>query len=155
MASFTGTVTAAHPQDEVWSYLADLRRTREWDPSVADARLVSGEVGKVGSRYELDVSFLGRTVTLAYETAVSEPPHRIVFTAETDALSVVDEALIVRLPTGSRATWNASLGLKGARQVLELPLRAAFARLGGKAEEGLRKRLSEPMLTAVSAGAQS
>lgn len=155
MASFTGTVRAAHPQDEVWSYLADLRRIREWDPSVADARLVSGEPGKVGSRYELDVTFLGRTVTLAYETVVSEPPHRIVFAAETDALSVVDEASILPLPAGSRATWNASLHLKGARRVLELPLQAAFARLGVKAEEGLRERLSEPMLAGVSAGAHS
>ncbi|HMA26252.1 MAG: SRPBCC family protein [Solirubrobacterales bacterium] len=153
MASYTGTATAAHPQDDVWSYLADLRLIREWDPSVADARLVSGEPGKVGSRYELDVTFLGRTVTLAYETVVSEPPHRIVFAAETDALSVVDEALVLPLPEGSRATWNASLHLKGVRQVLELPLRAAFARLGGKAEQGLRERLSEPMLAAAPPGA--
>ena len=155
MASFTGTVTTAHPQDEVWSYLADLRLIREWDPSVADARLVSGEAGTLGSRYELDVTFLGRTVTLAYETVVSEPPHRIVFAAETDALSVVDEALVLPLPAGSRATWNGALHLKGARQVLELPLRAAFARLGGKAEKGLRERLSEPVLAGVSAGAHS
>jgi hypothetical protein len=155
MASFTGTVTSAHPQDEVWSYLADLRLIREWDPSVADARLVSGEAGKVGSGYELDVTFLGRTVTLAYETVVSEPPHRVVFAAETDALSIVDEALILPLPAGTRATWSASLHLKGARRVLELPLRAAFARLGGKAEEGLRERLAEPMLAGVPAGAGS
>lgn len=155
MARFTGTVTAAHPQDEVWSYLADLRRIRQWDPSVADVRLVSGEPGTVGSRYDLDVTFLGRTVTLAYETVVSEPPHRIVFAAETDSLSVVDEALILPLPAGSRATWNASLRLKGARQVLELPLRVAFARLGGRAEAGLRKRLGEPTLAEASAGAHS
>ena len=105
---------------------------------------------------DFDVTFLGRTVTLAYETVVSEPPQRIVFAgAETDALSVLDEALILPLPAGSRATWNASLHLKGARQVLELPLRAAFARLGGKAEEGLRERLAEPMFAGVSAGARS
>jgi carbon monoxide dehydrogenase subunit G len=151
MASYTGTVPASLSQEEAWRYLADLRSVRDWDPSVKAARLIEGEPGEVGSRYELEVGFLGRTVTLPYETVASDPPHRLVFQAETDAVSVVDEARILPLPAGSHVTWDASLGLKGARRMLELPLQAAFSRLGRRAEDGLRRQLGERAMAGAHA----
>ncbi len=97
MAHYSATLTTENTPDDVWRYLADLRSIVEWDPSVEDARLVEGEPGTVGARYELDVRFLGRTATLPYETVVAEPPHRLVFAAETDAMSIADEAIILPL----------------------------------------------------------
>ena len=128
MAQYKGTTTAPHSPEEVWRYLADLRSVAEWDPSVERASLVAGEPGEVGSRYELEVSFFGRTVTLPYETVESDPPHRVVFRAETDLVSVRDEASIgLILDGGSSVSWDADLRLKGPQRVLDLPLRAAFA----------------------------
>lgn len=147
MARYEATVTATHPPEEVWAYLADLRLIGEWDPSVVGARLVFGEPGTVGARYEVDVSFLGRTLTLPYLTVEVEPPHRVVFSAETSLVSVRDEARIGPiLDRGSTVTWDADLRLKGPRRILDLPLRAAFNRLGSRAERGLAERLSEPNL---------
>jgi uncharacterized protein YndB with AHSA1/START domain len=148
MASYEATVTAAHSPEEVWRYLADLRLIREWDPSVVGARLVSGEPGTVGARYEVDVSFLGRTLTLPYLTVEVEPPRRVVFSAETSSVTVRDEARIGPIRDGdSTVTWDADLRLKGPRRILDLPLRAAFNRLGSRAERGLAGRLNEPILT--------
>jgi len=146
MANYTGTVSAPHSPEEVWRYLADLRSIAQWDPSVAAARLVDRGPGTVGSRYEVDVTFLGRTVTLPYTTVEAEPPHRVVFSAETDLVSSRDEARIGPSLDGSTVTWDADLQLKGAWKVLDLPLRAAFRRLGESAERGLRERLNEPTL---------
>ena len=106
----------------------------------------------MGTRYELDVRFLGRTVTLPYETVVAEPPHRLVFAAETDAMSIADEAIILPTVSGSSLTWRASLHLRGARRLLDPPLRLAFARLGRNAEIGLRTRLAVPMSEAQPVG---
>ena len=50
------------------------------------------------------------------------------------------------LVSGSSLTWRASLHLRGARRLLDPPLRLAFARLGRKAEDGLRERLASPMM---------
>ncbi|HEX5820178.1 MAG TPA: SRPBCC family protein [Solirubrobacterales bacterium] len=142
MAQYSATLATENRPDDVWRYLADLRSIVEWDPSVEDARLVAGEPGLVGTRYELDVRFLGRTVALPYETVVAEPPHRLVFAAETDAMSIADEAIIVPTISGSSLTWRASLSLRGGRRLLDPPLRLAFARLGRNAETGLRARLA-------------
>lgn len=147
MARYEATVNVAHTPEEVWRYLADLRLIGEWDPSVVGARLVSGEPGTVGARYEVDVRFLGRTLTLPYLTAEVEPPHRVVFSAETSLISVRDEARVGPIRDGgSTVTWDADLRLKGPRRILDLPLRAAFNRLGRRAERGLAERLNEPSL---------
>ncbi len=152
MARYSATLTTENRPDDVWRYLADLRSIAEWDPSVEGARLVAGEPGLVGTRYELDVRFLGQTVTLPYETVVAEPPHRLVFAAETHAMSIADEAIILPTVSGSSVAWRASLELRGPRRLLDPPLRLAFARLGKNAEEGLRRRLAVPMTEAPPVG---
>ena len=58
MARYTETVTSPHPAAAVWSYLAHLRSIPEWDPSLEEIQLLSGEPGTVGARYQLEVSFL-------------------------------------------------------------------------------------------------
>jgi carbon monoxide dehydrogenase subunit G len=147
MARYTGTATAPHPPEEVWRYLADLRSVAEWDPSVESARLVAGEPRDVGSRYEIRVGFVGGSVTLPYELVEADSPRRVVFEAETDSISVRDEASIrPAADGGSEVTWDADLRLKGPRRLLDLPLRAAFGRIGSRAEHGLRARLLEPVL---------
>src|SRR5262249_26759950 len=89
-----------------------------------------------------DVRFLGRAVPLVYETVVAEPPHRLVFAAETGAMTITDEAIILPLLQGSSVTWNASLRLRGAKRVLDPLLDLAFGRLGRQARDGLRERLA-------------
>jgi uncharacterized protein YndB with AHSA1/START domain len=152
MARYTGTVSTPHSPDEVWRYLADMRSVAEWDPSIESAKLVAGEPPDEGSRYEICVNFAGGSVTVPYETVTAEPSHRVVFQAETDSISVRDEATIrPSAGGGSEVTWDANLRLKGARRLLDLPLAVAFGRIGRSAERGLRERLSEPVLAPPSA----
>ena len=113
----------------MWRYLADLRSIAEWDPSV-EVRLVSGEPGTVGARYELDVSFLGRTITLPYETVKAEPPHRVVFAPRPTPSRSATRPGSACSTAGGAVTWDADLRLEGPRRILDLPLRAAFNRLG-------------------------
>src|SRR4051794_29185817 len=63
--SYRRTVVTDAPPEQVWAYLADFTTTNEWDPRASHTRLVTGD-GGVGSRYETDVSFLGRTTRMAY-----------------------------------------------------------------------------------------
>jgi hypothetical protein len=148
MARYTGTVNSSHSARDTWSYLADLRSVAEWDPSVEEIRLVAGDPGTVGARYELEVSFLGRRVSLPYVTVAAEPPHRVVFTAETGSLTIRDEALIKPIADGgSTVIWDADLRLKGPRRILDPLLRLGFDRLGSRAVLGLTERLGEPTLS--------
>ena len=144
MARYRGTVASPYPAADIWSYLADLRSVSEWDPSVEDVRITSGDPGMVGTRYELEVSFLGRGLSLPYVTVAVDPPTRLVFAAETESISVRDEAQIRPLATGgSSVVWDAELRLNGARRLFDPVLRLAFNRLGARAERGLRQRLNQ------------
>jgi uncharacterized protein YndB with AHSA1/START domain len=144
MARYTATVTSPHPTAEIWSYLADLRSIAEWDPSIEKARLVSGDPSTVGARYQLEVGFLGSRVSLPYVAVTVEPPTRLVFTAETESVTVRDEARIrPKADGGTSLTWDAELRLKGARRLLDPLLHLAFNRLGSRAARGLRVRLNE------------
>lgn len=147
MARYTGTVDAPHGAEEVWDYLADLRSVGEWDPSVKTVVLTAGEARSETARYELEVSFRGRTLSLPYRVVEVDRPNRVVFEAETDSVSIRDEARIEPVDgEHSRVTWDAELHLKGARKVFELPLRAAFGRLGENAKQGLAEQLDRPAL---------
>lgn len=151
MARYTGTVESVHPPEAVWKYLADLRSVGQWDPSVRRVELVAGQPRAVGAAYALEVGFLGRATELPYRIAETDPPHRVVFTAETDSVTVRDEARIEPAGAGgSRVTWDADLQLRGARRVFELPLRLAFARLGRAAQRGLAEKLNRPELVLVA-----
>jgi uncharacterized protein YndB with AHSA1/START domain len=47
----TFTVTIDAPPEKVWPWLADVTKHGEYSPKAFQAELVSGESGKVGSRY--------------------------------------------------------------------------------------------------------
>jgi carbon monoxide dehydrogenase subunit G len=144
MARYVGAVMASRPQEEAWSYLADLRSVAEWDPSVGRVELVSGDPGTVGARYELDVTFGGQSITLPYVTVEAEPPQLVVFEAQTDSVEIRDEARIAAMgPAACEVTWDADLQLRGWRRAFDLPLRIAFHRLGSRAQTGLAEHLNE------------
>src|SRR5690349_626872 len=112
MARYTGTVEAPHGAEQVWHYLADLRSAEEWDPSVEDVELVLGEPRTMSARYDLAVRFGGRSINIPYRVTELDPPHRVVFEAETDSVSVRDEARIVpKGPAACSVTWGADLRL--------------------------------------------
>jgi uncharacterized protein YndB with AHSA1/START domain len=147
MARYIGTVEAPHSAEEVWHYLADLRSAEEWDPSVEDVELTGGEPRTEGASYDLEVRFRGRNITLPYRIAEVEPPHRVVFEAETSSVSVRDEARIDPISEStSLVTWDADLRLRGLRRLFDLPLRGIFNRVGEDARQGLGQRLRRPAL---------
>ena len=149
MARYRGTVIAHHPQEQVWEYLADLRRLAEWDPSVGRIELVAGDPREPGARYEVDVSVAGQSVTLPYRTVEVAPPERIVFAAQTGSVEVRDEASVVATGPGvCEVTWDADVRLRGWRRLFDLPLRVVFQRLGSRAHRGLAARLREPAVAA-------
>jgi hypothetical protein len=128
----------------VWSYLADLRSVAQWDPSVEEIHLVSGDPQAAGARYQLDVGLLGNRVSLPYVTVAAEPPSRVAFAAETESVAVRDEARIRPLADGGTSVvWDAELRLKGVRRLFDPLLRVAFARLGRRAARGLDQQLND------------
>ena len=156
MAQYKGTVTAPHAPDEVWRYLADLRSIAEWDPAstthgsspASPARSARATRSMSASSGERSRSPTRPSRPIRRTESSSRPRPTLV--------SVRDEADIgLIVDGGSRVTWNADLRLDGPQRILDLPLRAAFNRIGERAERGLAERLAEPILSRSSAGARA
>ena len=80
MARYIDAIDLPIPPEEAFDYLADFSRTAEWDPGVCDAhRLTRGKI-RLGSRFEVSVSFFGRRIPLEYRITEFERPSRLVLT---------------------------------------------------------------------------
>jgi carbon monoxide dehydrogenase subunit G len=140
MARYTGTIPSRRTPAETFDYMADFTSVAEWDPSVKRAvRLDDGPVGK-GSRFEVEVGFLGRTNTLTYELVEHDPAtRRAVLRAEQGSMTSLDTITVAE---DASVTYDAQLKLGGPARLFDPLLGLAFKRLGDNAASGLRGILS-------------
>lgn len=144
MATFNATIPSTWTRERTFDYLADFRSVKEWDPSMTAARLVSGEPGQVGARYELVMSTLGRETTLVYEAVEVQRPERIVMRCETDALTSVDTITVAGGADGVQVTYDADLTLKGLRKVAEPAMEVGLVLASERAKKSLEEKLTTP-----------
>jgi uncharacterized protein YndB with AHSA1/START domain len=143
MARFIDAIDLPVPIEEAFDYLADFSRTREWDPGVVAARrLTRGEI-RQGSRFRVEVSFLGRRLPLEYRITDFERPHRLVLEGGDASIRSVDEITFAPRAGGTRVTYEAALELRGWRRIADPVLDLLFQPVGRAAARGLRDRVAE------------
>ena len=135
------TLEVDRPLDEVFAFVGDFANTKEWDPGIADARMVTdGPIG-IGTRYALDVVFNGRTLPMTYVVTEWDPPNRVVLKGEGSTLTAVDDIRFEATPTGTRIRYSADLRLKGLLRFAEPLLKGRFDETGRRAMAGMRRAL--------------
>jgi len=142
MAHFTTTIESKASPEAVFAYVADFSNTREWDPSVSEARLLSEPPIAEGSRFEVRLPLLGRELVFEYRITHFEPPCRIVLESEDGLLRSVDTIRIEPMPFGCRLHYDADLRPRGAAYLLDLPLHLAFQISGSRSARGLERALA-------------
>ncbi len=143
MARYAATVTGPGSAHEVFAYLADFSSTAEWDPGVSEARRLTRDPLRVGARFHVVASFLGRRVALEYRTVELVPPHRVVLRAETRTVVSVDTITVRDLAgSGSEVTYDARLEPRGALRLADPLFGALFKRVGDRAKAGLADALA-------------
>jgi len=143
MARYVDAIDLPIPIEEAFDYLADFSRTAEWDPGVCDARQLTRGKVRLGSRFEVTVSFLGRRIPLEYRITEFERPSRLVLRGGDSSLSSTDEITFVSRHGGTRVTYEARLELVGIRRLADPALDLLFQRIGRLAVCGLRERLTD------------
>lgn len=152
MATYTTTESTSWDRRTTFDYLAEFSNVSDWDPSIPDARRVSGEPRSEGSRYEVDFEMLGRKSTLDYEVLEVESPARIVLRSDAGPATSVDTLTFVDTGSGTEVTYDAEITFKGPLKLIDPLFALAFNRVGGKAARGLRERLAAaPPATATQA----
>lgn len=142
MALYFDTIDLPVSEAEAFHCLAEFGQIAAWDPGVVrGARLTEGEI-RVGSRFRVILSFLGRHIPLEYRIAEFEPTSRIVLSGRGSSLRSLDEITFESRGGGTRVTDEARLEPLDDRRVAEPMLDLIFQRIGSMAIRGLRERLA-------------
>jgi carbon monoxide dehydrogenase subunit G len=143
VARYVDAIDLPIPIEPAFDYFADFSRTAEWDPGVQEARRVTrGEV-RLGSRFQVTISFLGRRIPLEYRITEFERPSRLVLRGGDSSLRSIDEITFVSRPGGTRVTYEARLELVGIRRIADPILDLLFQRIGHVAMRGVRERMAD------------
>ena len=126
---------------ESFAYVADFTTVAEWDPGIHTSRKVSGD-GGVGTVYDVQADFRGKTVPFTYTVTAFEQDRRIVLDGVGEKATSLDT--IVFEPSGdggTRITYTADFKLKGVLRLAEPFLGRTFTTLAQRALAGLEARL--------------
>lgn len=141
----TEVIEVSRSLEEAFAYVADFTTVAAWDPGIHSSRRVSGD-GGIGTTYEVQAEFRGKTMPFTYTVTAFERNRRIVLdgvgekaisldTIEFEAVALAQGA------TGARITYTADFKLKGLLRVAEPFLGGTFKALARKALAGLAAEL--------------
>ena len=126
---------------ESFAYVADFTTVAEWDPGIHSSRKVSGD-GAVGSVYEVEAEFRGKTMPFTYTVTAFEQDRRIVLDGVGEKATSLDTIAFAPTATGgTQITYSADFKLKGVLRVAEPFLGGTFKTLAKKALAGLAVKL--------------
>lgn len=147
------------PVEMASAYVAEFAHTAEWDPGVAAARrLTHGPLG-AGTRYRVDVVFMGMRSPMDYEVLLYEPGERVVLRGESSTVVGLDDIAFEALSDDrTRIRWRLDLSLRGFRAMTEPWMSPLFHQLGRNAMKGLSSAFEKgvaPPLHVVAARAHA
>jgi len=126
---------------ESFAYVADFTTVAEWDPGIHASRKVSGD-GGIGTVYEVQAEFRGKTMPFTYTVTAFEAGRRIVLDGVGEKATSLDTIAFEPAGDGStRITYTADFELKGVLRVAEPFLGGTFRTLARKALAGLAEKL--------------
>jgi dehydrogenase/reductase SDR family member 12 len=132
-------VQSRRPAQDTFDYLAIFSNAAEWDPGVLAARQLDPGPVAVGTRFGLEVSFLGRRLPLTYAVTGYGPGRRVTLNATsrllraTDRIEVADDALV---------SYDAEVVLRGPLRLLDALLRPGFRAVAERAAHRLAEVLA-------------
>ena len=83
---FEHQVVIASPVSRVFSYMDDVSREREWQPSVVEAHKDPPGETTVGTRKRYESEFMGRRIRNTYVTTHFEPDVRVSYESTPDSV---------------------------------------------------------------------
>ena len=130
-----------HSVEEVWEFISNIENFGRWADAVQNPRWTSeGERG-VGSTYESEYVWSGKTSHVEYEVTAFEPPVK--FSSKTTAGRYPYQGTIMIEPVdgGTKVTHDMMAGSDGAITAF------MFTYLGGFLRPMMRKRLLKELET--------
>jgi hypothetical protein len=141
MAHYQADIESQRSAADTFDYLATFSNAAQWDPGVvAGQQLDPGPVGE-GTRFRLELAFLGHRVSLTYLITQFVPGREVVLTAEGRLLKATDRITV----TGAdpvRVHYDAAVRLQGPLMMLDPLLNRGFRTAADRAAAGLTRALA-------------
>lgn len=144
MPRYVATVDSPWPAQAAFTYMADMTRFTDWDPGVTKAEQVEGEGPGPGAAFDVTVPGGVKEITLRYVSEEYEEGREVLLVGRGGGFVSIDRVTVTPREGGSTVVYDAELTLNGPLKVFDVALRPVFGRIGARAEEGLRRVLSEP-----------
>lgn len=137
------SVAIRRPLREVFDYMNDVSREREWQPQLREAEQIPPGPVAVGTRRRYVSEFLGRRLENTYVITMYEPGRRVVAeTTDDSLLSATSDIRWEEVEGGTRVTMRLEGKASGPLRFVPGPLvEATFAKEVGNALRLLKERL--------------
>lgn len=144
MITIHRSAVIARPPDEVFSFLADFPRDREWRSEVVSVRKLPGPATGVGERYEEVLRFPGLGLRTDFEVTTFEPGRLLVAEGESlgmgasqrYVLTPVDEGTLLEVTTHVETGGALRMGDVVANRLLQRRASENLRRLKRMLEDG-------------------
>ena len=128
---------------EAFAAVGDFENVDQWDPGVTRAiKRTPGEVA-VGTIYDLELTYRGRSLEMAYTVTELVEGEKIVLEGSGGVVHAVDVISFEPDGEGTLVTYQADLTLTGLARLIQPLLADRLAAVGEAAGNGLRSWLRE------------
>ncbi len=143
MTRLIETATTSLSQEDAFRHVAEFENIDQWDPGVADSvKATPGETG-VGTAYDLDLLYRGRSLKMTYTVTEWVPNERVVLKGVGGPVEAIDTISFEAGAEGTIVTYQADLSLRGIAKIVQPLMGSRLAAVGEAAGEGLRTWLAE------------
>jgi hypothetical protein len=133
--------TTKSPQ-EVYDYLVDFERHPEWRFDVLESKLVDGETGRPGARYQQRVRQGRRELEVGVELTEATPPQRVGFrTIDEGPVTASGTYSINPAASGSEVVNDVVIETRGVVRLFEPFMGPQLRKTAARYEQALRERL--------------
>jgi carbon monoxide dehydrogenase subunit G len=143
MTKLVETATTSLQQDEAFAHVAEFENIEEWDPGVVSATKLSLGETRVGTIYDLVLSYGGRTLSMQYIVTEYDPHRRITLEGSGGVVAAVDTITFASEGDSTTVAYEADLRLTGLARLFQPFMGGRFAAIGTAAGDGLRRWLAE------------
>lgn len=143
MTRLMETAKTSLTQAEAFSAVGDFENIDQWDPGVKRSiKRTPGEV-RVGTVYDLELDYRGRSLEMSYTVTELDIGSKIVLEGTGGVIHAIDVISFEAKDDGTLVTYQADLQLTGLARFFQPFMKNRFAAIGEAAGSGLRSWLRE------------
>jgi uncharacterized membrane protein len=139
MLRYDASITIDRPVEEVFEYMQDIDREREWQPNLQEAEQSPEGEPSVGTRRRYVSEFIGKRFENVYVNTIYESNRRVAYESAPESDTQAEGEIIWEaVDNGTRVTMRVAVQVGG---LLRFVPKALIVSLGTKELEGSLARV--------------